>query len=374
MTAAPLSRKLGAPVLVTDPSELPTATAAELARLRPEGVIAIGPPAGLSDAVLEAARDAARASKSRRIAGADVYATAALVAAEVGIPSTGRVVIASGESFADAITASSVATGGPSPVLLTAPGATLSPETSAFLAAHSGEVSWTVVVGLSTSVWPAAVAALPRVTRVSGTIDWYQTNVAMLRSEWPSGHLSPLVADWRPSASTVAAAAAAARTGRPLLLNSGRVMSSYTREWVQNVGPRVRSWTIVGTDAEQPDLTDWVLRKAVGSAAAPPTPSDVPTGTITIGAAPSSVYLPKPFVLSGVLGGGDAGDPVVVMVKRPGSGRWSYSSTRLTYDANSSWWYRYTPKVRGVYQFKTTFAGNAVVPACTSPMISVTIR
>lgn len=375
MTTAPLARKLGAPVLVADPSELPTATAAELARLRPEGVIAIGPPAGLSDAVLAAAREAAGASESRRIAGANVYATAALVAAEVGIPSTGRVVIACGESFADAITASSVATGGPSPVLLTAPGATLSPETSAFLAAHSGEVSRTVVVGLSTSVWPTAVAALPRVTRVFGATDWYQTNVAMLRSVWPSGYLSPLVTGWRPSASTVAAAAAAARAGQPLVLNSGRVMSSYTREWVQNAGSRARSWTIVGTDAEQPDLADWVLRKAVGSAAAaPPAPSDTPTGTITIQAAPSSVYLPRPFVLSGVLGGGDAGDSVVVMVQRPGSGRWSYSSTRLTYDANGSWWYRYTPKVRGVYRFKSTFAGNAVVPACTSRILSVTVR
>ena len=45
MTAAPLSRKLGAPVLVADPSELPTATAIELARLHPDGVVAIGPSA-----------------------------------------------------------------------------------------------------------------------------------------------------------------------------------------------------------------------------------------------------------------------------------------------------------------------------------------
>ena len=230
-------------------------------------------------------------------------------------------------------------------------------------------------MGLSTSVWPAAVATLPRVTRISRASDWYQTNVAMLRSVWASGYLSPVVADWRPSASTVVAAAAAARSGQPLVLNGGRVMSSYTREWVQNVGARVRSWTIVGTDAEQPDLADRVLRKAVGPVvAAPPAPADVPTGTITIGAVPSSVYLPRPFVLSGVLGGGDAGDPVVVMVQRPGSARWSYSSTRLTYGSNGSWWYRYTPKVRGVYRFKSTFAGDAVVPACTSRIIGVSVR
>jgi len=39
-------------------------------------------------------------------------------------------------------------------------------------------------------------------------------------------------------------------------------MSSYTREWVQNVHGRVRTWTIVGTDAEQPNLAGWIVNKA----------------------------------------------------------------------------------------------------------------
>jgi N-acetylmuramoyl-L-alanine amidase len=263
MTAAPLARRLNAPMLVADPSGLPTATALELARLAPAHVVAIGPAASLPDSVLGAARTAAGGSAdSRRIAGADIYETAALVAAEVGVPSNGRVVLASGASFADAMSASSVATGEPSPILLTAPGAILTPAASGFFTAHAAEISQTVVVGLPTSVWPSAVAPLPRVKRLCGTADWYQTNAAVLRDRWPAGSLAPFVAGWRPSASTVVAAAAAARSGQPLVLTGGRIMSSYTREWVQNVHGRVRTWTIVGTDAEQPNLADWIINKA----------------------------------------------------------------------------------------------------------------
>jgi hypothetical protein len=58
---------------------------------------------------------------------------------------------------------------------------------------------------------------------------------------------------------------------------------------------------------------------------------------------------------------GTNGLPCAVYVKKPGSSRWSYSSNRLTYNAtttSSSWWYRYTPKLRGTYTFYVTFVGD----------------
>lgn len=263
MTVAPLSAKLGAPVLVASPSCLPAATAVELARLAPAQVVAIGPAASLPDSVLEAARaSAGPAAASRRIAGADVYATAALVAAEVGVPADGRVMLASGGSFADAVSASLSASCAPAPVLLTAPGGLLSPAAAAFFAAHAAEITRTVVVGRAVDVWPTAVASLPGLTRVAGRSDWYQTNTEMLRSQWSTGTIAPLVACWKPQATTVVAASVAASGGRPLVLNGGRTMSSYTREWVQNVHARVSMWTIVGTDAEQPALADQIIWKA----------------------------------------------------------------------------------------------------------------
>lgn len=125
----------------------------------------------------------------------------------------------------------------------------------------------------------------------------------------------------------------------------------------------------------------WGVRTSTGAnhisltpTGTPPAPTPVPTGTITISASPATVYLPKPFALSGILGGGSIGDPVIVSVVKPGSPRWSYSSARLVYAAGGAWWYRYTPKLRGTYQFKASFAGTTTVPACVSRTIGVRVR
>ncbi len=105
----------------------------------------------------------------------------------------------------------------------------------------------------------------------------------------------------------------------------------------------------------------------------------VPVTTLTISANPTSVRLPKAFVLSGALMGVPTnGLRVVVNVKKPGSGRWSYSSARLTYgalSASSSWWYRYTPKLRGTYSFYVGFAGDSThLAAPDSATLKVTVK
>lgn len=131
------------------------------------------------------------------------------------------------------------------------------------------------------------------------------------------------------------------------------------------VGHTYQVWGVkTSTGANHISLTP------AGNTAPPAIPA---TGTITISANPSGVRLPKPFVLSGILGGGSMGDLVTVQVVRPGSPRWSYSSARLVYAANGAWWYRYTPKIRGTYRFKASFAGTGTVPACVSPAIGVPV-
>jgi hypothetical protein len=101
------------------------------------------------------------------------------------------------------------------------------------------------------------------------------------------------------------------------------------------------------------------------------------SSTISISAVPASVKLPKPFVLSGLLTVPTNGLSCVVYVKKPGSARWSYSSNRLSYNAAgaaSSWWYRYTPKLRGTYSFYVNFAGDGTHIAVTSRTIKVTVK
>jgi hypothetical protein len=99
--------------------------------------------------------------------------------------------------------------------------------------------------------------------------------------------------------------------------------------------------------------------------------------TITIASSASRVAFPKPFNLTGVLTPGSLNDPVVVYVKKPGKAYWSYSSNRLAYTTSGSgalWWYRYTPNLRGAYQFKAQFAGDTSRGPSTSSVIGVTVR
>ncbi len=101
---------------------------------------------------------------------------------------------------------------------------------------------------------------------------------------------------------------------------------------------------------------------------------------LTISTSAASVRYPKPFVLSGVLQDGHIYDPCVVMVKKPGSSRWSYSSARWCYQESSylfggaKWWYRYTPKLRGYYRFYVKFDGNETHAASRSREIVVRVR
>jgi FtsP/CotA-like multicopper oxidase with cupredoxin domain len=90
-------------------------------------------------------------------------------------------------------------------------------------------------------------------------------------------------------------------------------------------------------------------------------------GALTIGATPTSVRLPAPFVLQGVLTPGAPGGIVAVYVKKPGRVTWSYSSNRVL-SATSVWWYRYHPLARGTYQF---FALRGTARSVT---ISVIVR
>jgi hypothetical protein len=89
------------------------------------------------------------------------------------------------------------------------------------------------------------------------------------------------------------------------------------------------------------------------------------------------VALPRPFTLSGILSHGVVGDLCVVEVRKPGSGRWSYSSARAAYAASPAsvgWWYRYTPRLRGTYTFRVRFAGGAGRAPTVSGTVSVRVR
>jgi hypothetical protein len=110
----------------------------------------------------------------------------------------------------------------------------------------------------------------------------------------------------------------------------------------------------------------------------PPTSTDPFATAISIRTSATRVYLLRTFVLTGVLTPGLLHDPCIVEVRKPGSGRWSYSSLRLTYSttvaSGANWWYRYAPKVRGTYYFRARYLATADRLASVSRQIAVGVR
>lgn len=124
LAASPAAAADSAPLLLTEPDRLPTATRAELARLQPQEVVVVGGPAAVSLAVEEQVADLTGAQRTR-LDGTSRYDTAAVVAAALvadadGSQPGGVALVATGEAFADALAAGAAATTVRSPLLLAA--------------------------------------------------------------------------------------------------------------------------------------------------------------------------------------------------------------------------------------------------------------
>ena len=127
LPAPALSRRYDAPLLLTEPDDLPTAVTTFLTRYDVSTVFILGGTRVVSSAV-ERDIDAISGIDVMRIDGDDEYATAVEVAERVGsspgtpgeFPGQGRTaLLATGEAFADALAAGPLAYRGEHPILLT---------------------------------------------------------------------------------------------------------------------------------------------------------------------------------------------------------------------------------------------------------------
>ena len=122
LAAGPVAARNGGPILLVTRDGIPAATAAELRRLRPAGIVVLGGTGAVGDGVLAGLRPSATSGTVIRLAGASRYATAAAISASewaAGEPSTAF--LATGLTFADALAAAPLAGITGSPLLLTDP-------------------------------------------------------------------------------------------------------------------------------------------------------------------------------------------------------------------------------------------------------------
>jgi putative cell wall-binding protein len=101
LAAGPAADVQGGPVLLVGRDTVPAVTRTELTRLRPQRIVVLGGTAAITDAVTTELQSFTAGAVTRQ-AGADRYATAALVATTAFPAPVTRVFIATGTGSADA--------------------------------------------------------------------------------------------------------------------------------------------------------------------------------------------------------------------------------------------------------------------------------
>lgn len=171
LAAAPLAYHLGAPILLVEPSDIPSAVEDKIEALGATKAYIIGSTSAISDAVKTELVGLGMASGDiKRLQGSDRYQTAAQIAYELkalkGGGDLATAFIATGENFPDALAASSIAAKMGAPVLLVrqdaVPGATAA-------AIDTLGVAETIVLGSDRAISDGVLAALPSPTRLGGS-------------------------------------------------------------------------------------------------------------------------------------------------------------------------------------------------------------
>ena len=107
------------PVLLVARGSVPSATAAELARLKPGRIVVLGGTTVINNSVAAALQSYATSGTVTRLAGADRYATAIAVSAATTGPDAPRTVyVATGETFADGLAGTPPAARANGPLLI----------------------------------------------------------------------------------------------------------------------------------------------------------------------------------------------------------------------------------------------------------------
>lgn len=205
-----------APLLLVRPSGIPTATAAELVRLRPGRIVLLGGSAVVSETVRSGLEQYTNGSVSR-LAGADRYASAAAISAATFTPGVPVAYVAWGGGFADALAGVPAAIHGDGPLLLVRAGGI--PATTASELARL-QPSRIVILGGTGVVSPAVESSLAsfaaNVTRLAGT-DRYATAGAIANATFSSA-TTTFLASGLDFPDALAGGPAAGTMGAPLLL------------------------------------------------------------------------------------------------------------------------------------------------------------
>jgi putative cell wall-binding protein len=272
LAGGPAAARAGGPILLVTRTQIPSATRAELTRLRPGRIVVLGGSGVISDSVASALAAFQAGGGVTRIGGADRFATAAAVSGATFNPGLATAYVATGLTFPDALVGGAAAARAGSPVLLTRPGG-LPPSTEAELRRLApGRI---VVLGGPNAVGESVVAQLRTlatsgsVTRLAGA-DRYATAVAISAASFPAGVPALYVATGLAFPDALVAVPAAAKSGAALTLVPG---SASVPSVIRKEAARLRPGrlALLGGMAAMNERVTFDLRVAVGDLAPLPT-------------------------------------------------------------------------------------------------------
>ena len=159
LSASALSKALKAPILLVQKDQLDSVVAQEIKRLGAKNVIVIG-----GEQSIDKTKDSLSQYNVQTIAGSDRYETSAKIAQEI-IKRTGttQAVIASGETFADALTVAPLANKNNMPILLVQPN-NIPKATQEVLK----QIKNAIIVGGEKTISNQVANKLPNPTRIAG--------------------------------------------------------------------------------------------------------------------------------------------------------------------------------------------------------------
>ena len=172
LSSAPLAKKHNAPILLSSNEGLTEEVLGEVSRLNVEKAYIVGGTLAVPSNVDSQLKQ--KGISIKRLSGYDRYQTAVEVAKEIG--TSNGIVLASGVSFADALSIAPIAAKNQMPILLTRSDE-FSEYNKRFI--NSSSISKTVVVGGTTVIPNSIMNNYPSSIRLAGD-NRYQTNVRIL--------------------------------------------------------------------------------------------------------------------------------------------------------------------------------------------------
>lgn len=290
LAAAPLAVKLQAPLLLTPASRLNPGAAAEIRRLQPAQVIVVGGTGAVSATVVNELQ--ALAKSVTRLGGANRYETAQKIA-QFGWPEgSSDIVVATGAQYADALSASPVASILDAPLVLvpTATGTGLVPAQTVLRGSGATTIH---IAGGTGAVSNAVVSALVKSTAVNavryGGADRYETSALLIKAHFTTGTPAIYWASGQNFPDAIAGAAAAGATKSALALSKQQCVPPAVSQQSKRLG--ASSSVTLGGPAV---LSDSVLQ---GLECFASTPAPTISGTAKVGStltASTKAWSPQP--------------------------------------------------------------------------------